>query len=99
MPRVTEPAHQRAAGQLRKYLAKYQDIELLLQLGEYKRGTDPDADIAIEKIGPMRKLLQQSADELVRSEEHTSELQSLMRISYAVSCLKKKKTTTHERHN
>src|SRR3546814_4190109 len=36
---------------------------------------------------------------LVRSEEHTSELQSLMRISYAVFCLKKKKverrTTTH----
>src|SRR3546814_1350394 len=32
-----------------------------------------------------------------RSEEHTSELQSLMRISYAVFCLKKKKTThTHK---
>src|SRR3546814_2060782 len=29
-----------------------------------------------------------------RSEEHTSELQSLMRISYAVFCLKKKKTYT-----
>src|SRR3546814_9737052 len=30
--------------------------------------------------------------EIARSEEHTSELQSLMRISYAVFCLKKKKT-------
>src|SRR3546814_9739178 len=30
-----------------------------------------------------------------RSEEHTSELQSLMRISYAVFCLKKKKETQH----
>src|SRR3546814_2000589 len=30
-----------------------------------------------------------------RSEEHASELQSLMRISYAVFCLKKKKTNTH----
>src|SRR3546814_8240994 len=30
-----------------------------------------------------------------RSEEHTSELQSLMRISYAVSCLKKKTNNTH----
>src|SRR3546814_2690717 len=30
----------------------------------------------------------------VRSEEHTSELQSLMRISYAVFCLKKKQTTS-----
>src|SRR3546814_20707220 len=31
----------------------------------------------------------------VRSEEHTSELQSLMRISYAVFCLKKKNTRNH----
>src|SRR3546814_8622338 len=33
-----------------------------------------------------------------RSEEHTSELQSLMRISYAVFCLKKKKTNTKSNH-
>src|SRR3546814_6455520 len=33
-----------------------------------------------------------------RSEEHTSELQSLMRISYAVFCLKKKKHTTETSH-
>src|SRR3546814_1232971 len=33
-----------------------------------------------------------------RSEEHTSELQSLMRISYAVFCLKKKKITDRKRH-
>src|SRR3546814_6486424 len=32
-----------------------------------------------------------------RSEEHTSELQSLMRISYAVFCLKKKKTNNKQR--
>src|SRR3546814_8209931 len=35
----------------------------------------------------------------VRSEEHTSELQSLMRISYAVFCLKKKKITTIYTHS
>src|SRR3546814_3956045 len=33
-----------------------------------------------------------------RSEEHTSELQSLMRISYAVFCLKKKKKTPQDTH-
>src|SRR3546814_10650583 len=32
-----------------------------------------------------------SINDMIRSEEHTSELQSLMRISYAVFCLKKKK--------
>src|SRR3546814_3374992 len=37
---------------------------------------------------------------VVRSEEHTSELQSLMRISYAVFCLKKKTRTTEDnKHN
>src|SRR3546814_3152666 len=34
-----------------------------------------------------------------RSEEHTSELQSLMRISYAVFCLKKKKNKQIDTHN
>src|SRR3546814_6360587 len=39
------------------------------------------------------------AQRMARSEEHTSELQSLMRISYAVFCLKKKnESQTHEDH-
>src|SRR3546814_2015845 len=39
-----------------------------------------------------------AAAPLVRSEEHTSELQSLMRISYAVFCLNKKKNTNKTHH-
>src|SRR3546814_2617492 len=39
--------------------------------------------------------LMHAARTCLRSEEHTSELQSLMRISYAVFCLKKKKTHTN----
>src|SRR3546814_4177404 len=39
----------------------------------------------------------ESVDEALRSEEHTSELQSLMRISYAVFCLKKKKRRIHRK--
>src|SRR3546814_8151453 len=54
----------------------------------------PGADA--EGFGPGRRLggtpLHQRREvEAARSEEHTSELQSLMRISYAVFCLKKKK--------
>src|SRR3546814_8637663 len=41
--------------------------------------------VIIDELGPTTVL------DLYRSEEHTSELQSLMRISYAVFCLKKKK--------
>src|SRR3546814_7055358 len=43
---------------------------------------------ALQLIGQRGQRL---PDAVVRSEEHTSELQSLMRISYAVFCLKKKK--------
>src|SRR3546814_10798410 len=39
------------------------------------------------------------ATAMARSEEHTSELQSLMRISHAVFCLKKKKNTKHTTQN
>src|SRR3546814_8253857 len=49
---------------------------------------------------PPPLLHEQVVQRLARSEEHTSELQSLMRISYAVFCLKKKKkhqkTITHQ---
>src|SRR3546814_1651733 len=43
------------------------------------------ADLHVWQLGPGK------FGAIVRSEEHTSELQSLMRISYAVFCLKKKK--------
>src|SRR3546814_9123903 len=42
----------------------------------------------------LAKMADAAATASARSEEHTSELQSLMRISYAVFCLKKKNTTT-----
>src|SRR3546814_3463587 len=41
-----------------------------------------------------QRQLQPAVEEMTRSEEHTSELQSLMRISYAVFCLKKKNKIT-----
>src|SRR3546814_2815914 len=44
---------------------------------------------------PARHLPRASVGGARRSEEHTSELQSLMRISYAVFCLKKKNTLRH----
>src|SRR3546814_3922003 len=51
--------------------------------------------VAVGKyLGLMRQVRAAAVDEVDRSEEHTSELQSLMRISYAVFCLKKKNPTT-----
>src|SRR3546814_3160458 len=53
------------------------------------RVADPLIMIALSQVREQRL-----GDEGIRSEEHTSELQSLMRISYAVFCLKKKKKKT-----
>src|SRR3546814_5180408 len=53
----------------------------------------PEAGWANDLVGAGRAL--DPARHRIRSEEHTSELQSLMRISYAVFCLKKKTKTKH----
>src|SRR3546814_2022418 len=50
-----------------------------------------DRDVEHDMGSTRRNLLRQDRSDQLRSEEHTSELQSLMRISYAVFCLKKKK--------
>src|SRR3546814_5907912 len=58
----------------------------LAQVRGYRGATDRESDLV--------NRLQSDLEYLEgRSEEHTSELQSLMRISYAVFCLKKKQTT------
>src|SRR3546814_2118601 len=52
------------------------------------------ADQGLHPIDGAQRLLRQHLGRAaIRSEEHTSELQSLMRISYAVLCSKKKKRT------
>src|SRR3546814_9011628 len=58
----------------------------LLRFGTHKEGTHRARQ-------PFGQVPTYEEDGLVRSEEHTSELQSLMRISYAVFCLKKNKNT------
>src|SRR3546814_4238503 len=52
-----------------------------------------------QQCGGFVSTLEAMDGEVARSEEHTSELQSLMRISYAVFCLKKKKKKTHEQRH
>src|SRR3546814_3668045 len=60
-----------------------QQLSVLPHL-EQPRRLDQVAELAIAVVARVERAL------VARSEEHTSELQSLMRISYAVFCLKKK---------
>src|SRR3546814_5991171 len=75
-------------------------LEAIVVEGFAKAWGDHDADTASQQCAdrmftrrPAAKIIarEQNGRRAIRSEEHTSELQSLMRISYAVFCLKKKK--------
>src|SRR3546814_2861551 len=73
----------------------FQTIEISPD-GRYLAATVPKEDRTGVVILQRGDLKVTASFALGRSEEHTSELQSLMRISYAVFCLKKKKNnTTH----
>src|SRR3546814_10293525 len=52
---------------------------------------DASLERVVRRAEELAKLAPENPEFMPRSEEHTSELQSLMRISYAVFCLKKKK--------
>src|SRR3546814_5403099 len=58
-----------------------------------------DHSTALESRTSMDFLYGSNTSRSTRSEEHTSELQSLMRISYAVFCLKKKKKQSSKKYN
>jgi ATP synthase in type III secretion protein N len=59
MKLLVHPSHSQAAGRVRELLAKYADAEMLIQVGEYKRGNDPLTDDAIDKHLLIDSLLSQ----------------------------------------
>jgi len=63
MNNVVSAHHKRAAGRLRELMAKYAEVELLVKIGEYKRGGDLVTDEAIDKIEDIRRFLRQATDE------------------------------------
>src|SRR3546814_10058865 len=84
---------------LKKYV-HYFAVQIHTARAEFCRGSHGHLGQLLGKLNLAVIILEVKKIEL-RSEEHTSELQSLMRISYAVFCLtkKKKKTSTHYSKN
>ncbi len=60
-PRLAAPAHMAAATRVRALMAKYAEIEFLVQVGEYRAGADPVADQAIAAKPEIEALLRQEA--------------------------------------
>ena len=54
---IVPPEHKAAAAKLREILAKYQEVELLLKIGEYQKGADRATDEAIAKIDKVNAFL------------------------------------------
>lgn len=63
MNAIVEPEHKAANQRLRKLMAKFYEIELLVKIGEYKPGADRDADEALAKMPEIRAFLQQGLQE------------------------------------
>jgi ATP synthase in type III secretion protein N len=63
---ITSKEHAATARKINAWLAAYADVELLVKVGEYKHGSDPDSDTAIAKYKPINNFLQQRTDEFYK---------------------------------
>jgi len=63
MSMVTDQEHRQRAGKLRRLMAAWKEIELLVRVGEYQQGQDPLADEAIERKEAISEFLCQSVTE------------------------------------
>lgn len=77
MNALITPEHKAAAGRVRELMAKYEEIELLLKVGEYKKGADKVADQAIESREAILSYLRQGTHEQCDFGEAISRLRSL----------------------
>lgn len=78
MNAVVDKTHRTAAGRMRELLAKYEEVELLVKIGEYKKGSDRLADEALSKIDAIRGFLKQGTHEKLTFEETTRALTKLV---------------------
>ncbi len=78
MNSIVSKTHRANAERLRQLLAKYAEIELLVQIGEYTKGGDPEADAAIEHMPKIKAFLCQKQDEKSSFEETLAMLEKVV---------------------
>lgn len=79
MPSIVSKEHLQLVGKLREVLANYRKNELLIKIGEYKRGTDKAADYAIDNIDKVQKFLKQAVDEKCSFQESLQLLRAMFK--------------------
>jgi type III secretion protein N (ATPase) len=79
LTQIIPPDHENLIATLRQVLSKHKDIELLLRLGEYKPGSDKDADFSIKYIDKAKRFLKQKVTEKSTFEETLAQLKVLFK--------------------
>jgi ATP synthase in type III secretion protein N len=77
MSQIVPAAHQHANGRVRKLMSTYQELELLIQMGEYKEGADAFADESVRKAPAILAFLNQATEDLSAYENSVNQLQGL----------------------
>lgn len=76
---IINEEHLQLIGKIREVLANYKKNELLIRIGEYKPGSDKNADFAIKYIDKVNRFLKQKVDEKSTFEETLEQLRLLFR--------------------
>jgi type III secretion protein N (ATPase) len=79
MPSIVPKEHLQLVGKIREVLANYKKNELLIKIGEYKRGTDKAGDFAIDNIDKVNKFLKQPVDEKCSFQESVQLLRTMFK--------------------
>lgn len=77
MNAVVDQRHAAAARKVRALMAKHAEIELLLKIGEYREGADPEADEAVRKISDIKEFLRQTHDDPSTLDDAVARLEAL----------------------
>lgn len=77
MNRVADATHRADANRVRDWLARYEEVEMLLQIGEYERGNDPETDRAIDQRPAIQRFLRQPYDQCCPWAETRAQLHGL----------------------
>jgi type III secretion protein N (ATPase) len=78
MPQVVPASFLQASARIRELMAKYREVEMLLQIGEYQSGTSELADEAIEKADAIKAFVSQRTDEYTDPGETEAHLYALV---------------------
>lgn len=76
---VTNEEHVKLIGKLKEVLATYRKNELLIKIGEYKRGSDKGVDYAIDHVDKVNKFLRQHVEEKTTYQETVQQLKALFK--------------------